>query len=1059
MKKWMIAICMTSVMAANSSPSYSSGTVDRFDFQQQDKTISGKVSDEKGAPLQGATVSVKGSKASALTKEDGTFTIKVSEGTTKLTVSYVGMLDQEVDISSRSVISVTLNSMGGNMNDVVVVGYGTTRRSQTTGAVATIKAQEIMDIPAQNIAGALRGRIAGLGVSAVSGRPGASITLNVRNSAVSESARGAGATDEPLYVIDNIIVNKASFDALDPSMVEDITILKDASAAIYGAAGAKGVILITTKRGKAGAPKLNYNGYLGHTDATRKPEMLSAYELATLLNDTYRLNNGAFTNFFQPDDLEYLKGLNYKSWFDEIWQPATSQRHNLSLSGGSDKMTFFVGGSYQNDNGNYAAQKADKYSFRSGLTAKFGNSVKADINFNVDHSIKKSSNGLSENDQEFLEDIMQVPLWVPFQIDGKWVNNNTNGNANNHPMGQIESGFYRLTKSKGYRINASLMYQPETGPLKGFTARFQVSQASSGADGDEYRPNYKVYNFKRRGNNPVLYTNELADVNPVVDVLAGSNTRLVRELGNTNGYQGFLTLQYQRSFGLHNMNLIVGGEQSVSNGEDLSVYWINQEFPNLDEYWAFNQSPIVDKKGITESTKRSFFGRFSYNFDNKYTVEGITRVDASSNFATGNIWGVFPSVGLGWVVSQENFFRDYVPYVNYMKLRANFGYTGDDRVRDRLWQARYKVNATAYMYGENLVPGLKPDIIPNPDISWEKRRTINFGVDLSLLNNKLSLSADFFQNYIYDAFDQGNDANFPMYAGFKAPVVNYQVRYAWGSEFSIGYQTRFTKDLSFRSSMNFSFGNSVIDRMFYNRYQLFENTPEDWIISLGTDPRKYNSSNFGLITDGMFRTQEEVDAFLAKNPNYTIDGKVPQPGWLYFKDTNGDGVITDRDKTTMFNRIDAALATGIQLGLTYKSVALSVNIAARFGGKEFYDSKARRSRPSPTVNVARFWTDRWTPENPNGRFPRFDDASMERGWESTFWAVDGTMIRVNDMTISYTIPEKMIRKVGLGSARILATGNNLWVIKNPLPYKDPYSSYIFDYPTLRTMSVGLSLGL
>ncbi|MDF2191516.1 TonB-dependent receptor [Paraflavitalea sp. CAU 1676] len=1057
MRKRMIALSAAIILAVLTTPGFAADTGYSPWFQQTDKTVSGKVSDEKGAPLAGATVAVKGSKVSTLTKEDGTFTLKVPTGSTMLTVSFVGMLDQEVNVAEKTMISVTLNGMGGNMNDVVVVGYGTQKRSQTTGAVATIKAQDIQDIPAPNIAGTLRGRVAGLGVSSVSGRPGAGITLNVRNAFVSDQADDVGATNQPLYVIDNIIVTKSDFDALDPSMVEDITILKDATAAIYGAAGAKGVILITTKRGKPGAPKLNYNGYVGHTDATRKPEMLSGYDLATLLNDTYRINNVAPSNFFTQKDLDYIQRNEQKSWFDEIWRPALTQRHNLSLSGGSDKMTFFVGGSYQNENANYASMKADKFSFRSGLTAKIANNVKADINFNVDHNIKTSKNGLSENDQQFLEKIIQIPRWVPYSINGKWVN--FNSNLGMHPQGQMESGYYENTKTKGYRINTSLSYAPESGPLKGLTARLQFSQAGNGTDRDDYRPNYKIYNFIRGGNNGALYTDTLTPTGAEINVVQGTNQFLRRKLGNANSYQATFTLQYQRTFGQHSINVIAGGEQSESNAENLAVEWLGQEIPNVDEFWAFGQSPVVRDKDISESSKRSFFSRLSYNFAGKYSLEGITRYDASANFATGNIWGVFPSVGLGWLVSEERFFRDVLPSVNYFKLRANFGLTGDDRIDQRLWQEWYAINITGYMYNETLVPGLKQNRIPNPDITWEKKRTLNIGADVSLFNNKLSLGVDVFQNFSYDAFDKGATDNFPMYAGFTPPLVNYMERYSWGSEFSIGYQTRFTPDLSFKSSINFSFGNAVTSRTYYNPYLLWDRQAEDWQIHFGTDPRKYNSNNIGMITEGMFRSQEDVDAFLAKKPNYTINGLVPQAGWLYFKDINGDGVITDKDKTTMFDHIDPTLATGIQLSLTYKSLAMNVNIAARFGGKEFYDSKARRSRPTPNNNVPSFWTDRWTPENHNGKFPRHDDASIVAGWESDFWAVDGTMIRVNDMTIVYSVPEKIIKKAGFSNARILATGNNLWVLKNPLKYKDPYSSYIFDYPTLRTISVGLSLGL
>ncbi|MES2777395.1 MAG: SusC/RagA family TonB-linked outer membrane protein [Bacteroidota bacterium] len=1021
------------------------------------KTITGIVTDNAGKPVEGATVAIKGSTQRSLTNDKGMFSINVASGNAVLVISHIGMTRREMKVGDQNSLSITMMpEENTNLDDVVVVGYNTQKRSQTTGAVATIKAAQLEDVPAPNIAGALRGRMAGLGVSAISGRPGASISLNVRNSAISEQGGLYGATTEPLYVIDNMIVGKSTFDNLDPSMVEDITILKDASAAIYGAAGAKGVILITTKRGKAGPPKLSYNGYYGTTDATRKPEMLSAYEHAKLLNDGYRINNIDTINLFSEKDLDYLKNLNYKSWFDEIWQASITQRHNLSVSGGSDRMTFFVGGAYQNENANYAGMKQDKYTLRSGLTAKLISGVRAEVNFNVDSRIRYSKNGTSENDQAFLEALIQVPRWVPISIDGKFVNNNNS--QGNNPLGQIESGFYRSSKSRGYGINASLVYQPESGFLKGLTARLQAAQSANGGRNDEYRPKYFIYNFQRFGNNSQLYTNQLTATSSQVTVLGGTNSRLIQSMDESSSMRIFFTLQYAKKIGRHDFNIIAGGEQSRSKGSGLEAYWQDQQIPNFDYYWAFTQAPIVSNPSISESTKRSFFGRFSYNYGGKYTVEGITRFDASSNFAKNNIWGVFPTVGLGWLVSEENFFKKNVKFINYFKLRANMGLTGDDRVSSRLWQDRYRVNAQSYLYNETLTPGLRPVIIPNPDITWEKKKTINVGAEISLLNNKLSLGVDLFSNHIYDAFDKGNDQNFPMYAGFTAPVVNYQVRYAWGSEFSIGYNHRVGKNLNLKASMNFSFGNSVIDRMFYNRYLLWERMVEE-MVTTGLDPRTYNGNNYGLITEGMFRNQDEVDAFLSKNPGYTIDGAVPQPGWLYFKDVDGDGIITDRDKTTMFKTIDSKFGTGMQLGVSYKSFALNVNIGASFGGKVFYDTKARRSNPTPQKNVPAFWTDRWSEANPNGKFPRYDDPSMVAGWESTFWAVDGTTIRVNDMSIVYAVPPAVAKKVGLSNARLLITGNNLWVLKNPLKYKDPYSSYIYDYPTLRTMSVGLSVGL
>lgn len=1023
------------------------------------KTVTGKVlSNETGKPVEGATVAIKGSKQSSRTNEKGEFTLNVASDNDVLVISFIGLSKQEIKVGSNASFNITmLPDPNSDLDDVVVVGYSTQKRSQSTGAVATIKAQEIADLPAPNIAGALRGRIAGLGVSAASGRPGAGITLNVRNATTSAQGAAYGASDEPLYVIDNIIVGKGTFDALDPSMVEDITVLKDASAAIYGAAGAKGVILITTKRGKAGTPQLNYNGYYGNSDATRKPEMLSAYEHAQMLNESLNLNASDNLSFFSPSEMEYLKGLNNKSWFDEIWQASVTQRHNVNISGGSDRMTFFVGGAYQNENGNYAGMKSDKYTMRSGLTAKLLNGLRAEVNLNVDNGVRYSKNGLNENDQTFLENMIQIPKWVPFSIDGKWVNHN---NMNNHPMAQIESGFYRNTVSRNYGINASLIYQPESGLLKGLTARLQASTTGNSNKSEEFRPKYNVYNFLKTSLNGALYSNELTPTNSTVEVNGGNNSRMIYGTGESGGYRVFGTLQYVKKIGLHDFSILAGGEQSYSKGLSLGGTYFNQQLQGFDYFWAFELSGAqVSAPSISESSKRSFFGNFTYNFDGKYTLSGITRFDASSNFAKGNIWGVFPQIGASWLISEENFFKDNVSLINYLKVRANLGVTGDDRVTSRLWQERFSINTGIYMYNESLVSGSRPSVFPNPNITWEKNRSFNFGVEMSLFNNKLNIGVDVFQNYIYDAFDRGLNETFPMYAGFVAPVVNYQNRYAWGSEYSISYNQPIGKDLKLRVGTNFSFGNSVIDRMYYNANKLWETNPDDGAeYTMGTDPRKYTSGNIGLIAEGMFRNQDEVDAFLAKNPGYLINGVVPQPGWLYYKDFDGDGIITARDKGFMYNRIDPWLNTGTQLGLSYKSFAMNINIAASFGGKVFYDSKARRSTPTLLKNVPSFWTDRWSPLNPDGKFPRSDDPSIAAGWESTFWAVDATTIRINDMTISYTVPPKYSKKIGLNSVRVLATGNNLWVLKNPLKYKDPYSSYIYDYPTLRTVSVGLSVG-
>ncbi|WP_169305532.1 SusC/RagA family TonB-linked outer membrane protein [Sphingobacterium alkalisoli] len=1021
--------------------------------------VTGKVVDEKGQPVVGATVLVKGTKTGVKTDQDGVFRINLPQGNSIVVVSYVGYNVKEVDMAGQQNVTITLEESDNAMDEIVVTGYGTQRRSEIVGSVATIKGEELMDIPAPNIAAALRNRIAGLGVSEASGRPGARVTLNVRNSTTSAAGQSIGSTSEPLYIIDGITVESEVFDNLDASMVENITVLKDASAAIYGAAGAKGVILVTTKRGKAGKPSISYNGYAGITDAARKPDMLSAYELGVMLNEGYRMNNEPAEKYFSNQDLDYLKGLNVDSWYDQLWQASLTQRHNLSISGGSEKVTFFVGGGYQNENGNYAGTKQDKYTLRSGLQATIIDGLKADVNFNIDNRIRNSKNGLgNDTDQTFFETLLSTPDWIPMEINGLPVNFVRTGTRN--PLGLINSGYYDERNLQGYRVNASLSYEPKF--LKGFTAKLQVSTGGNSNNNTQYTAPYMLYNFVSMGNNKQFYATQLVASNPSDDVVPAESASLLTSISRLNSSQGFLTLSYANTFGKHSVDAVVGGEQTMAYGEALSSRYINQLIAGSDEHWAFDINTQRTVRTITETTKRSFFGRFGYDFDKKYLLQIVSRLDASSNFATGERWGLSPSIGLGWVVSQEDFFKDNVPFINFLKLKANVGIAGDDRVDERLWQDRYQIDSdNGYLFdGDKYGVGLNPTAYPNPSITWEKKRTINVGIESTMLNNKLNVSAEFFQNKIFDGFDQGtNNAN-PLYSGIIAPPVNYREAYNWGSEFSIGYNTRIGTDFKIGASMNFGWGNSIVTQMIYPTANFLETDLSDskWLGNqFGTDPRTYNSGNVGYKVLGMFRTQDQVDAFLAENPNYRIGGEIPQPGWLMYEDTNGDGVVNTLDQTYLFDRTNSFFSTGITLNLGYKALSLSTNIYGRFGGKVFIDGNSR-SAPTTTRNVMAFWKDRWTPENPmEGTFPRSDDPLI--GTNSDFWALNATTIRINNMTLKYALPAAVSKRVGLSNTSILLTGNNLWTLVNPFTYKDPYTNNAYNYPTVRTISVGLSANL
>lgn len=1022
------------------------------------ENVTGTVKDDKGEPLPGVTVKIKGTTTATTTDVNGVYRINLPTGNETLVFSFIGFKSKEVQVGTQTVINVVLSEDAASLEEVVInVGYGTKKKSEHLGSSATVNPEDLQDIPGPNLAAALRGRVAGVSVNEVSGRPGAGITLNVRNSTTTSNTNTIGTTNEPLYIIDGISMpNSDAFNNLDASMVESMTILKDASAAIYGAAGAKGVVLITTKRGKVGKPSINYNGYMGVSDNAKKADMLSPFELAQVLNEGVRIGNRPANELFSTADLDYLRNYQGKSWYDQLWSASMMQRHNLSISGGNDKLTFFAGGSFQNENGNYEGLKADKYTFRTGMNATIFPGLKADLAFNVDHNVNKMRNNGSDQDQVFYEMIVAAPAWRPLTINGLPVDL---GPGVVNPLALLNSGYYDNRDRTGYRINASLSYAPEF--VKGLTAKLQISQGSTSNKSRNYIPPYEVYNFERFGNDNRFYSDVPSSVSSRYYV-DGANARTSAGQGSGNSYQGFFTLQYAKTIAAHTFNVLAGGEQTVNYNETHSQIWLNQLVPGVEDPWGFSNNNIpVPNRQVFESTKRSFFGRLSYDFNKRYLIEGVARLDASSNFARSSRWGISPNIGLGWIVSNENFFKDNIRFINFLKLKANWGITGEDRVEQRLWQERYIVGLNdGYLFGDNNNGiGLNPNVLPNPNITWEKKRTMNIGLETSMFNNKLDFGVEVFQNYVYDGFDGGVDRIYPMFAGFKSAVVNYREAYNWGTEFTIGYKAKVARELNLNTSINFSYGNSVEARTFYNPADLRFNRGED-IITVGLDPRYYSSSNIGLIAKGILRTQEEVDAFISANPNYLVGSggnrTSPQVGWLVYEDVSQDGVIDENDMVPMFKNPQPWLSSGINLSLGYRSLNLSTNIAARFGGKVFYDSRARVN-PSTSKNVLGIWRDRWTPENPmSGMMPRFDDPTLTRN--STFWAVDGTMIRVNNMTLSYKIPERVLKATGLGSARILATGNNLWNIINPLPYKDPYTSSAYNYPTIRTISLGLNVG-
>lgn len=1046
----------------------------------QDRTITGKVTDQNGKAIEGASVKVKNTTKGTTTNADGMFTISVPSTESVISVSYVGFLIYEAKAGNSTTFNVELSPLDKTMDDVIVVGYGTKKRVNIQGAIATIKGSEIEDIPVGNLPSALVNRLPGVGVNFSSGKPGSTTTINLRNSTVSPAAfpgNAGGITNQPLIVIDGIISNPAQWaqspnadwlENLDASQIEDIVFLKDASAAIYGAAGAKGVVLVTTKRGKAGKPKVSYSGYFGVSTPTVNPETLTAYEHAKFLNDGFELNGSAFNTRFSQADLDSLKGIEDKSWYDYFWKNGKTQRHTINVSGGTDKITFFAGGSYFDEKGNYGIIQNNKYSLRAGMNAKIAEGFTADVSFASDFNRERSNNHSSastETDDATIRPLYLTPKWVPVILGDKLVgfqgqNNSSPQNQNWSFLGVQRSGSYRDSRSQGLAVNFSMEWKPKF--VKGLAARVQFGKNNRSAIAKGYFASYTVANLQRRGQNSLLYSDQLVvGGNPTVRIT--NNDQIQEGTTISDNYQFFATLSYGRKIKEHEFDVMVGFDQSESESRNVLLAKGTQIVAGVDEFWAFSSDPsllgsineVVRPTQAFLTGKRSYISRANYSFRNRYFFEFVGRADASVNFVPGERWGFFPTVGLGWKISDENFFRK-ITFVNSLKLRATYGLVGEDRVGARLWESRFG-QTTGIVFGNTSTSGLDPSIYPNPFLTWEKSRSLNVGFDASILRNKITITADFYQRYTYDGYDTYSSSVFPPTAGIPPPIVNYYKQLSWGSEFAIGYRTKFGKDWGFNVDANFGFTNSQLLQQYYNEALLGQFGNDQLGIQVGRDPRRYNSNNIGYIAKGILRTQAEVDAILAKNPNYLIGGVKPQVGFMDFEDINGDGQITEAgDATLMFDRTTPTVAFGFTFGASYKTFRLSMNMNLSIGGKRFYDSDARIA-PTTVRNAPKFWADHWSPENPNGKFPRADAPLATAN--STFWAVSGTQSRINNMVLSYSVPKAFATKIGIPDLRFMITGTNLWNIVNPLKYKDPYTSNFGTYPTLRTISFGVNASL
>ena len=1018
--------------------------------------ISGIVRNNEGETLPGVNVLIKGTMQGSITDMDGKYVVDAVPADGILVFSFIGMQDQEVSVNSRTQIDVVLADDVQSLDEVIIVGYGSVKRANLAGSVSNISAKELVDIPSVNLSSALEGRLAGVRISMASGKPGAATSLQIR-----ESSSFGLIAEPPIYVIDGIIREKEDFDILDPSEVESISVLKDASAAVYGARSAGGVVLVKTKKGRDGAIKVNYSSSMGVTEPINVTEMLSAYDHAVMLNDGYTVRNQKGEKFSQSE-LDYIRdslpGGGY-DWLDGAWKNATVSRHNLNFNGGSEKVRYFAGGSYLYEQGNIVNVYIKKYTLRSSIEVEVLKDLVASLEVSFANKTDASPESPWDSQGDLLEEtfkqLLQNPKWIPPKIDGnpvyveKFVERN--------PYSVWASDSYNKGESNSTSYIASLQYKIPF--IKGLSAKVQMSQTRSSGYGKIYEPRIYASNYIASGN--ILKEDALLDTVSPVKTIYSSQT-LEESTERSYAYQVNTNLSYNRQFGKHEISALFVAE--ISESRSNRVGWKragDQVVPGYDLYWAFNQEDVWLATNVSDLGSLGYVGRMNYNYGSKYIAEFAFRYESSTKFAPDERWGLFPSVLLGWVVSEENFFKNNISLINFLKIRGSAGLLGNDAIGNFTWKLVYgPVSGRNFLFGDQPVMTVDPKnaAFVNPDVSWQKTQFYNGGMDMRFLENKFSFTADAFYKYTYDIM-ASIATQVPTTLG--VPVnskvgFNYGIMHAYGYELELEYRNRLPYGIEYHIKGNFA----------YAEARKLKVAQSPGAIGTWHDELKNSIDNQpGAISTGIVRNQQELEDILMDNPNYISDGRKLEPGMLNYKDIRGtdgsegpNGVFNfqlEEDRTVIARKTSAPYIYGTTVGFSWKGLRTDMTFSGKFGHEVLYDKEAMTS-PTKSANVPAFWRDHWTPENPDAAYPRAEDYGL-KGNYSTFWKLNGHTLRLTDLNVSYALPSSWGQKLAIDQFRIFFNTKYLWTIINPFDYKDVNLSKYNGYPMTRTYNLGVNV--
>nr|WP_315139756.1 TonB-dependent receptor [uncultured Flavobacterium sp.] len=993
----------------------------------QTNEINGKVIDTKsGSSLPGVNVRVKNGTQSASTDFDGSFKLSKVPTNAVLVFSYVGYLDTQVTVKGSESLVVKMEEEASQLKEIVVIGYGSQKKREVTGAVSVLDAKALDVIKPIKVEQALQGTVSGVNVTTQSGSPGAALDIRIRGIATNGENR-------PTTIIDGYV---GELGLLNPNDIETITVLKDAQAAIYGTIGANGVILITTKTGKKNAKtKINFNSYVGFQETTRTLPTLNATEYALLLNESYA--NGGQTIPY-PNVTGLGKGTN---WQKEVFSTGVPIiNHDISISGGSEKMTYAVSGSHLDQEGIVGTDKSGflRNTARVSIGADLTDKLKLKTNVIYTYFNRKSlnENGLGS----VLFNALNTPATLkPYDANGNFtlVPSTTGlGTEIINPLAQIDNTYndYSFKKLNG---NFGLDYKLFDGFVLSSTIGFNTSNSESKDFAKQVNYGGKVFDVQRSS----VTQGAVNDNNYSFDIF-GTYTK---KIGEDHSFVGTIGNTIFKEWG---NGLFATGYDVPNNSWNFAD--ISLTTGTLDA--KTNSSYVYDERRL------SYFGRIQYDFKGRYLLSAMLRRDASTKFGPTNRVGYFPSFTAGWIVSDEPFYGESKT-LNFMKLRASYGTLGNDQIPNNGYVGLLGGEAT-YVFNGVLVNGTANGQIPNPNLKWEEARKFDVGLDLKLFDNKLSIITDYFIDTRKDLLIP----NIPVSGisgiaapGAGAPTLNAGTVRNSGVEFSMDFKHTFTNDLSLSLGYNVTFLKNEVLAVdngtgFIEGGSFGVGQPAPSRMEVGK-PIGYF---FGYKTDGIFQNQAEIDA----HPSQIALGANAAPGDLRYVDINGDGIINANDRTNIGDPIPEA-TMGFNMQVNYKNLDLAVYTFASVGN----DMVRNYERTLSDANRLNYVLDRWTGEGSTNSTPRVTTGATSNNVFSDYFVEDASYIRIQNVQLGYTLSPTVSEKIGISKFRIYTGVNNLYTFTKYKGY-DPGASngapigggidYGF-YPIPRTYLFGLNI--